>query len=133
MAMLGGVHLSTASDLHMEEAPSQLLGITWHFLLNKMALPFLSGVCNQKTNPPAATYLNQLFKDMRCHGDPSLADMTLPCLNFCHCFFDSSLSLMNGHWNLAISNGLHYAKTTVTIPNKISCWHFIPLMIIQTA
>jgi len=78
LAMLGGVHLSVEADLRMGEAPSLPLGDSWRFLLGKTAWPFLSGVCDQKTNAAAATYLNQIFEYMSRHGNPSLTDMTLP-------------------------------------------------------
>jgi len=91
----------------------------------KNSLDFSFWSLQPKTNAAATTYLNQIFEYMSHHGNPSLTDMTLPRPQFRHCFFESSPCLMTGRQNLVISNGLHYAKTVITIPEEISCWHFL--------
>jgi len=104
---------------------SQPLGSSWHFLPGKAALPFLYGVCDQKTNAAAVGYFTQHLDYMTRNEDSSLMDMTFPRPRFRPQFFETSPQLMAGLRNLNFNNGLQYAKTTTACPDDISCWHFI--------
>jgi len=67
----------------MTDDPSQPLGLSWHFLPGKATLPFLYGVCDQKTNAGAVGCFTQYLDYMTRNEDSSLTDMTFPCLRFC--------------------------------------------------
>jgi len=125
VAMLGGIHLGAEANLWMTDNPSQPLGPSWRFVPGKAALPFLFGVCNQKTHVGAISYFNQHLDYMTWHEDSSLTNMTFPHPWFQPRFFDTSPHLMMGLCNLIFNNGLQYAKMTSSCPEEISCWHFI--------
>jgi len=125
-AMLGGVHLGPEAVLHLESAPSVVLGDEWRFLPGKVAWPFLSAVCDKSRNDDAVLFFNLMLENYTRFGNPILGPTLHLLPQFRRGFFGDSSALMTGFRRLQFHNGLAYADLSPpTLPNHISVWHFL--------
>jgi len=126
LAMLGGVHLGDQAPLRLAADPSLPLSPDWRFLPGKTACSFLQNFCEKNSSNETATqFFHKMIGTYDRFGDPIMAGQPHIIPWFRPKFFEDSPALLQGFQKPVFGHGLDYAYSCSSLPNQVSCWHFL--------
>jgi len=77
------------------------------------------------SNKTANQFFQKMIGTYDCFGNPIIAGQLYIIPWFQPKFFEDSPALLQGFQKLVFSHGLDYAYSSLSLPNQVSCWHFL--------
>jgi len=123
---VGGVHLGDQAPLQLAAGPSLPLSPDWQFLPGKTACSFLWNFCEKNScNKTATHFFHKMIGTYDCFDNPIMAGQPHIIPRFQPKFSEDSPALLQGFQKLVFSHGLDYTYSCSSLPNQVSCWHFL--------